>query len=315
MERVFLSCFPPLRRGKPSSSSTADIDEAVKLFSSLITDIDRLQTSLRPEGSVSLKWCSEATNLLRKIHFQMLLCYEKVPCSWDGINILEEYMKETLDLLDLCNCLKSAISGMGRYRLMVDIAIGKFCDDDEIPEATAMTEIERLESGSKKIYGVEMWKDMNLFEITGMPKTKIRFIYAIKSTITVMGKLIFSAVLYPVSNIGKEEEVYREFPQLKLFSVSLGRLVDCFLKGKDDTRRQVLVENKVVEKAVLDIKEEVLKGKEARDQERLRKSIDLLKKSSSALKEGVEMFEAVVNKLFEEVVNGRNKILAMLNAN
>jgi hypothetical protein len=58
-----------------------------------------------------------------------------------------------------------------------------------------------------------------------------------------------------------------------------------------------------------------LKGKEAGDRERLRKSIDLLKKSSLTLEEGVEMFEAVVNKLFEEVVNGRNKILAMLNAN
>jgi uncharacterized protein (UPF0335 family) len=75
-----------------------------------------------------------------------------------------------------------------------------------------------------------------------------------------------------------------------------------------------LVENKVVEKAVLEIKEEILKGKGV-DQKRLRKSIDLLKKSSSTLKEGIEMFEAVVNELFADVVEGRNKLLAMVNAN
>lgn len=133
-----------------------------------------------------------------------------------------------------------------------------------------------------------------------------------------MGMLLFSAVLYPVSKIGNNvnEEVYREFPRLKLFSVSLGKLVDCceFLKGNDDVTRPVLVENKVVEKAVLEIKEEILKGKGV-DQKRLRKSIDLLKKSSSTLKEGIEMFEAVVNELFADVVEGRNKLLAMVNAN
>ncbi|GLT77833.1 hypothetical protein SLA2020_493890 [Shorea laevis] len=326
MERVFLTCFPSLRRSRKPSSST-NIDEPVTLFSSLITDVDRLQTISLPEGSISLQWCSEATNLLRKMHFQLFLFYEKsdVLGSWDGINILDEYMKETLDLLDLCNSLNSSISAMGRYRLTVDLAVTKLSNDDEIfPDiiATAKTEIERIEIESKKIYGVdEKWKDKNLFETTtaGMPKTKsYRFIYAVKSAVSVMGMLLFSAVLYPVSKIGNNvnEEVYREFPRLKLFSVSLGKLVDCyeFLKGNDDVTRPVLVENKVVEKAVLEIKEEILKGKGA-DQERLRKSIDLLKKSSLALKEGIEMFEAVVNELFADVVEGRNKLLAMVNTN
>jgi hypothetical protein len=89
--------------------------------------------------------------------------------------------------------------------------------------------------------------------------------------------------------------------------------VGCCLKGKDCTR-SVLVENMVIEKAVLDIKEEGLKGEEGADMGRLRKSIDLLKRSSLALKEGMEMFEALVNnELFAEVEKGRDKLLAMVN--
>jgi hypothetical protein len=275
------------------------------------------------EGSISLQWCSEATNLLRKMHSQLLLFYEKseVPSSWDCINILDVYMEEALHLLDLCNSLSSAISWMGRYRLTVDLAVRKFCDD-EIPDvATIKAEIERLENESKKICGVEKRKYKNMFKTAAMAETKsknrhhhstIRFIYAVKSTIDVMGMLLFSAILYPVSDIGEYEEVYRGFPQLKFFSASLGKLVGCCLKGKDCTR-SVLVENMVIEKAVLDIKEEVLKGEEGADQGRLRKSIDLLKRSTLALKEGMEMFEALVNELFAEVENGRDKLLAMVN--
>ncbi|KAE8100275.1 hypothetical protein FH972_018190 [Carpinus fangiana] len=160
-----------------------------------------------------------------------------------------------------------------------------------------------------------------MFKTAAMAETKsknrhhhstICFIYAVKSTIDVMGMLLFSTILYPVSNIGEYEEVYHGFPQLKFFLASLGKLVGCCLKGKDCTR-SVLVENMVIEKAVLDIKEEVLKGEEGTYQGRLRKSINLLKRSSLALKEGMEMFEALVNELFAEVENGRDKLLAVVN--
>jgi hypothetical protein len=108
-------------------------------------------------------------------------------------------MGEALHLLDLCNSLNSAISWMGRYRLTVDLAIRKFCDD-EIPDvATIKAEIERLENESKKICGVEKRKHKNMFKTVAKAETKsknrhhhstIRFIYAVKSTIDVMGTLL-----------------------------------------------------------------------------------------------------------------------------
>lgn len=313
----FLTCFPILlRRGRPSSSRN-NIDEPLRSFSSLVTDIDRLKTSLAGD-CISLKWCSEAINLLRKMHFQFLLFMEKsnAPISREGINIVDEYMKETLDLLDLCNSLKLAMSGMGRYRLMVDFAVRKL-HDHGFPDKMTKTEIESLESETKKIYGAEKWKDMNPPK-TDMSKTKgknsaVHFICAIKATHGAIGMLIFSALLYPIE-ITVNEEVYREFPQLKPLSLSLGRLVGCFWKKVEGVKAEsgsVLKENQVIEKAVLDIKARVLKGKDV-DQEKLRTSIDLLKKSSEALGVGIEMFESVVNELFEEIVQGRKKVLAMV---
>ncbi|KAG7944011.1 hypothetical protein I3843_15G075600 [Carya illinoinensis] len=296
-----------------------NINEPIKLFCSLNSDIERLNTSLAGD-SISLKWCSEAINLLRKMHSHFLLFFEKFHISvlWDGTDILDEYMKQTLDLLDLCNSLKSAISGMQRYRLMVEFAAGKLRNGGNISDATTkITEIERLVSESQKIYGVEKWRDTNLFK-TDMLKTKskdstICFIYAITSSMRLVGMLLFSALLYPIS-ITMDKEVYWVSPQLKSFSVSIGKLVGCFLKvleGVKDKSRPILVENKIIEKTVLDIKAQVLKGK-AVDQEKL---INLLKQSSLVLKEGMEMFESVVDELFEEVVKGRNEVLAMVDVN
>lgn len=257
------------------------------------------------------------------MHSQFLLLFEKyhLPVLWDGTDILDEYMKETLDLLDLCNSLKSAISGMDRYRLMVEFEAGKLCNDGNISDATTKTEIERLVSESQKIYGVEKWKDMNLFK-SEMPKTKskdrtICFIYAIKSNMRLVGMLLFSALLFPIPiSITMDKDVYRVSPyQLKPFSVSTGNLVGCFLKVLEEVKdksRPVLVENKAIEKAILDIKAQILLKGKAVDLEKL---IDLLKQSSLALKEGIELLESVVDELFEEVIKGRNTVLAMVDAN
>lgn len=104
------------------------------------------------------------------------------------------------------------------------------------------------------------------------------------------------------------------FLSFKLFSPSLRKLVCCFFeeqRGFRDNSRPVLAETKMAGRAVEDFKVQMLKGV-AMNKETLGKSIDSLQNSSLALKEGLEMFDSVVNELFQVVVNGRNKILAMV---
>ncbi|KAJ6855545.1 hypothetical protein NC651_040258 [Populus alba x Populus x berolinensis] len=287
-------------------------------FSSLLIDIKNLGSSLA-KNSLSLQWCLEATNLLKKMHFQFLEIFQKseVPMFWDGGNYLDEYMEESLNILDFCNALRSAISTMDRYRLIVDVVVRRFSDEGYSGSAMNMTEIKKLEKEWQNLYGFENWTIVNLYK-TGRPKTKTKddefcASYAVRRTMNIVCSLLFSAIFYPAP-IEKDEEVYRDFSQLKLFSSSLRKLVCCFSeerRGFNDNSRPVLAETKMVGSAVEDFKVQILKGV-ALNKEKLGKTIDSLQNSSLALKEGLEMFDSVVDELFQEVVKGRNEILGMV---
>lgn len=318
MKRVlYLTCFSPLfLREKPSS---IHIDEAMNSFSSLLQDIKNLESSLT-KNSLSLRWCLEATNLLRKMHFQFLDIFQESeePMLWDGEDYMDEYMEDSLHILDFCNVLRSAISTMDRYRLRVDVAVKRFSDEGYSGSAMNMTEIEKLEREWLKLYGIENWKNVNLYK-TGRPKTKTKdnrlcAAYVVRRTMNTVCLLLFCAIFYPVS-IELDEEVYRDFPQLKLFSSSLRKLVCCFFEereGVKDNSRPVLVETKMVESAVEEFKVQILNGGVPLNKEKLKKTIDSLQNSSLALKEGLGIFDSVVNELFQEVVKGRNMILGLV---
>ncbi|WRX31029.1 hypothetical protein QQP08_023516 [Theobroma cacao] len=322
MGRVFLACCHQLLlREKPSSFTNAD--ESIRVFASLGIDLQKLQVSLS-ENSLSLQWCRDVVNLLRKMHFHLLCFVQKSEPTmlWEGVNCLEEYMEESLILLDFCNCLKSAISGMNRYCLLIDVAANKLHDEKSLSSASSSkNEIERLERESKNLYGIEIkGKDLNLFS-QEICKTKsrdvnVRVICAVKGTMSVLCLLLFSSIFYPVS-IKVDDGLYSNFPQLKLFSVSLRKLVCSFFEGLDgdnkDYTRPVLVENKMVESRVLNIKDQASRGI-AIDEKNYLKSIDSLKNKCVVLKEGLERFESAVTELFKEVVKGRKNVLGMVTA-
>ncbi|KAB5512611.1 hypothetical protein DKX38_029639 [Salix brachista] len=111
---------------------------------------------------------------------------------------------------------------MDSYRLLVDVLVRRFSDEGYSGSTMNMTEIEKLESEWQKLYGIENWKIVNLYK-TGRPKTETRD-----------DKFCAS---YAV-----DEEVYRDFSQLKLFSPSLRKLVCCFFeerRGFKDNSRPV----------------------------------------------------------------------------
>ncbi|KAJ6360697.1 hypothetical protein OIU77_004670 [Salix suchowensis] len=112
-------------------------------FSSLLQDIKNLESSLT-KHSLSLRWCSEATNLLRKMHFQFLDMFQEseVPMFWDG----------------------------GKYCLLVDVSVKHISDEGYSDSAMNMAEIEKLEREWLKLYGIENWKNVNLYR-TGRRKT------------------------------------------------------------------------------------------------------------------------------------------------
>lgn len=331
MGRVFLTCFHQLLvREKPSSTFT-NADEAVRVFASLVTDdIQKLEASLADDhqnSSLSLQWCTALVDLLRKLHFH-LLCFVQQFNNKPTMVYTEEYMKESLILLDFCNGLKSAIAEMNRYRLVVDVAAEKL-----LRSTYNKSEIERLETESKKLYVMEDQKGKIIFSLLKqeMSKTKSNkdanniagVVYAVKGTMNTVCSLLFSTIFYPVSIKMDDIGLYtKNFPddQLKLLSDSLRNLICRFSEGINYKKcgKPVLVENiKMVESTVFEIKNQawrVANYIDDEDEDKYLMSIDLLKNNCVALKEGLEMFESAVTELFEEAVKGRNKVLAMIAA-
>jgi hypothetical protein len=68
----------------------------------------------------------------------------------------------------------------------------------------------------------------------------------------------------------------------------------------------------MVESAVEEFKVQILNGGVPLNKEKLKKTIDSLQNSSLAMKEGLGIFDSVVNELFQEVVKGRNMILGLV---
>ncbi|OMO89436.1 hypothetical protein COLO4_19764 [Corchorus olitorius] len=335
MGKVFLTCFQQflLRDENPSSNSTiANADhhhhEAIQVFAnSIALDLQSLQGSLSA-NTPSFKWCSDVVNLLRKMHFH-LLCFvqnSKASMVWG----IEEYMKETLTLLDFCNSLKTAISDMNRYRLLINVAAKKLQDELPALSTSLSSKVNEIERESQKLccnINDPKWKDLKnyLINLQEMPKTKrkdvnLGLVYAVKGSMGILCQILLSTILF--SGSVKVDHhggfLYTNFPpQLKLLSVSLRKLINSFNEAVDHVHvhginkscviRPVLVENKVIESKVF----EASRGM-AIDEEEYMKIIDSLIDKCVGLKEGLEMFEFAITELFDEIIKGRNKVLGMV---
>ncbi|KAJ4827031.1 hypothetical protein Tsubulata_018205 [Turnera subulata] len=216
--------------------------------------------------------------------------------------------------------IKLAISRMDRYHLMVELAIRRFCDEGLLSTvAMQMDEIKRLESEHVMFYGSKNWEyQYHLDFPVSKKKTKDYTLGAIRAMRNIMeslSPLIVDPICHPVS-IEVDGKACKEFPQLEPFPLSLKRLVSHSI-GANRGRRfkespsPVLSETEAIEKAVADVKDQILKGL-SRDKTKLKRSISLLANSSLKLKVGLELLNSVANRMLEELKEGNNKIMEMM---
>lgn len=316
MAKVFLTCFAPF---KPLY-----LDElAIGLFSSLSIDLQRLQKSLEDKPPC-LRWCSEAVCVIKKIHSHFL-CYlesSEVPPSWAGVEMLDEYMTASLDILDLCNLLRLALSSLDRHRMMVDAAINRLEGHGFSIEASKI-ELERLERGrSDRFSEVEKWRETN-FNKEEMSKMKMKamtksnnkhVLQVIRSTMSILSFLIICSILHPTP-IEINEGIYTGLSGLDSFLDSIRKLVHCFgerVRAEKDKGRRVLYENEMVDDAYASLKLHVVNGVEKGV---IVEKVEKLRKRCVALKEGLDLFEGAMNELFEDVIKGRKRMIELITQN
>ncbi|GMH21799.1 hypothetical protein Nepgr_023641 [Nepenthes gracilis] len=315
MAKIFHTCFNPYTpREKPPISSAIDGELASGLFSSLAIDLQELRESLE-DKSISLQWCSVAMLFIRKMHSHFLLFTEKyqVPMSLDRANAMDEYLRESLDLLDTCILLKSAISGISRYKLMVDF-VEERLSDDGYPSARNIR-IKRPAAGADdNLFDIKRWKD----KVITASKTKLKCsnmhdIHAISTAMKVISVLVCCSILHPIP-LKLDVEVHNhEFARCDFISGSIQKLVSCFeeiFRCAGERGRLFLSESSMVEDAMAEFTAKLTEGKEL-EKEKISESLDMIRKRSLALKEGLDSFESVVNEVFEDVLVGRKKVLGL----
>ncbi|KMT20076.1 hypothetical protein BVRB_1g000950 [Beta vulgaris subsp. vulgaris] len=313
MAKVFLTCFAPF---KPLFSD----EVAVGLFSSMVIDLQRLLKSLE-ENPLSLRWCSEAMTVIRKTHTHFLLDFKrsKVMASWEVVCMLDEYMSASLDLLDLCNLLKSAISGLDRYRMMIDFMVTRL-NDATFSTTKNKIELERLERENyNKFFDVKKLREMNLnkervSKVKLKTRTNMHVLQAIRSTMCIVSLFIFCSILHPIP-VRIDDGFYAGM-NLDSSSDCIQKLITSLgekFRNAQGLRKPVLLENEMIEDAFAEFKGHVSSREVSVDEGKRAKSLEILKKSSMALKEGLDLLDCEVNELFENVIEGRKRVINLIN--
>ncbi|KAJ0973184.1 hypothetical protein J5N97_021143 [Dioscorea zingiberensis] len=331
--RLVLPCMHSfLFKLKSPSSPCPFSEEAATFFSSLSECLRKLEESLA-ESSVSLQWSIEAMNVLKKLQLDLLSLLKRsdlpiISCGMEQ-DWFDHYMDVTITLLDLCNSIKSAMSATHRYRMAVGLAIESLSRSDDLSSRIAtlnkIIECERSgrEQQKKRVLHARMMGDCtktcNLMALKGCSKKHDKslgiIILAAKSAMLVVSLLIVSAIVSPVSIEMEGERVFTsKFPELRMFKEMLVALVGRFRQkslSPESGSRVVLVEHEMVDKVVGELKDQVVEGV-VEDKERFQSGVELLRSKSAELSECVEMFDAVVDDVFNVVMRGRNEMLGVL---
>ncbi|XP_073013635.1 uncharacterized protein [Typha latifolia] len=282
MSKSLVSC---LRLRKPCDVSTA---EAAFFCSWLADELRRLEQSLEKD-SVSLKWSIQAMGFLKMMHVELLALFRNsgLPISYGAEeDWFHHYMQETATLLDFCNSLKSAVSAINRYRMVVDFTVQALTRDGSSINVSK-SGFERLERGQEKTFDVKVAKEA--------PR--------LGSGISTCNRKDDKGS----GAIGYNSPVLQ--PCFDLLSAITERFRERFSRSEGEAGL-VLVEHRMVAEVLRDLKAQVVGGV-VMDRELFLRGLEMLRTRSIGLREGVEMFESMVDKVFDEVVRGRNEMLGI----
>ncbi|CAN4119569.1 unnamed protein product [Withania somnifera] len=263
--------------------------DTMALFASFTAEIKNLQLSLS-KNSLTLQWCKS-----------------KVPFT--RINdLLNLYMKESLNIMELCNMLKSSCFKINMYHLTVDATIKNLNNYDE---AEAFSNVQPIDNKRILSHGglnyQEIQRDCSSLNI-----------YTIRVAMSLLSFILLNVFFYP-TNIYKLEvnRICCNSSPIKSFSDSVNELATEFQRKfcKDGEKWMIgFYEYEEMEKAIMQVKEKLKRGY-GEDEEKIKRNKHVILQKSTALKAGLEKFESQVNQVFEEVLKGRNKLLHMVGKN
>ncbi|XP_062182284.1 uncharacterized protein LOC133886594 [Phragmites australis] len=322
----------PLRLGGDTAAFCASLVEGLAHLENTL-DVDGGGGG---SGSVSMRWCADAMQLVKRMQREMLAIFRKadvpvaVVSSCGAGEWFDHYMQETAALLDFCNAFKAAVSRLHRYCMVVDIAaqVGRAAVSSllvsgiaapcagwasepvqEAPAAVrdkmksvkvAVTEAERL--GMKIMSGAGG-------DAGGMVVVTL----VAKITTSVLSMFVLQALASPshlyAGGVRPTTLSSAVVPELEPWCESLSLIHARF------PCRATVAEHEQVATVVQDLingRTDDGGGHGGQEEELLRRHVELLRARSGELREGVEMFDCVLDEVFDEVIRGRNEMLGIL---
>ncbi|GAB2217554.1 hypothetical protein Drorol1_Dr00000751 [Drosera rotundifolia] len=307
MKKALFACFVPSDlQDEPLMPSCKVANNLASLvLPTLSIDLEELKSSLQ-EKSISLQWCGEAMLLVNKLHHHFLsLCKSSQAASLvlDHVNTVEdEYMRESLNLLDFCILLKSYISDVDSRRLMFDFAVKKFHDEGSSLEKVEMRRLLRADAKCSQFTR----RKNKIITVCKAKQNASSSMRVISSTMSTVSMLILCSIVHPMPRDEILGEIQRELLSFSCFSAFLQELVSSFYETANVVTRTGKMD--LSEKEIIGFEIQITEGGELKKQ----KILQMLGKRTAALREGLDLLESVLNEVFEDVVKGRKQVLELI---
>ncbi|KAI5384662.1 uncharacterized protein LOC127102278 [Lathyrus oleraceus] len=315
------------------SSNSCTSSSSVNGFYDFLTQrLNALHQSLIVSHDfMSIQFVSEVISSLQYFHSQLILVVQNL-CLPVGGKWLDEYMDESSRLWDVCHAVKSSISGIENYSSGGSNIVASLDGFHHLNQEVSHQVLRSIYIGQREVLGLEE-------ENKSMVETRIQSLYQyINQDITLEAKLTeyngFRGVLYAMRRVSslllmillngvaycwssscfdhQENEGNLVFGSK--FMVSMARLQQKVGKEIDKINVQPRIllhefqQAKVaMEEMKVQLERIVVYGEVCEIQEKVEK----LKSCFGLLKSGVENVIENVDDLFDEIVEGRNKILDM----
>ncbi|CAO2148115.1 unnamed protein product [Urochloa humidicola] len=296
-------------------------------------------------GSVSMRWCADAMRLVKRMQREMLVIFRKADVTASAAGTasssrggagdwFEHYMQETAALLDFCNAFKAALSRMHRYCMVVDFAaqVGRAAvAGDDGAGATAAASLVIVESAAAEPgHGQAAVRDKiaeakaavaeaerlgrAIISGGGSGGGMVVVMLVAKITTSILSIFVLQALTSPISldaggvQPALASSVAAVVPELGPWRESLSLIHARFPSPA------TVAEHEKVAMAVRDLVNGSgdRHGSDQQQDEVARGHVELLRARSGELREGVEMFACVLDEVFDEVIRGRNEMLAIL---
>ncbi|KAH7528016.1 protein BPS1, chloroplastic-like [Ziziphus jujuba] len=278
------------------------LSSALEAFRSDVSNgLNKLSVNSKPRLEIlSFSWiqqCFELINIINKAFAKLVVDIDCPMNKWEAASV-EEYLKYSLNLLELLNSISLSISNLGHSRLRISHALS-------LVEESPSLAIESLKASHTMNSSKEFKRNMNKED--GKEKSysgKERVIHEAMIVMESMGFWICGILLSGICGDEKPYSEMRKFSSRLVVFSSFPRLDSSICEAIMEKKSE-LVELKELKDAEACLVAAITIGKYRDGAEELQRRLEKFEKLLEGL--GKE-----VDHVFKEVLNGRNQLLKSL---